>query len=71
MKIAILEQILDTVIDCIKGHTGIEDADDAEMVKEAERLGELLELAKSQGLTDVTFHYSKGANDGNKTRNKD
>ena len=60
MKIAILEQILATAIDCVMGHTGIEDADDAAVVAEAERLGELLELAKSQGLTDVTFHYSKG-----------
>ena len=60
MKIETLELILDTAITCIKGHTGIEDADDAEVITEAERLGELLEFAKSQGQTDVSFQYSQG-----------
>ena len=61
MKIKTLEMILDTAIDCIKGHTGIEDTDDAKVVEEAKRLGELLELARSQGQTDVSFQYSKGS----------
>ena len=60
MKIETLEMILDTAITCIKGHTGIEDSDDAEVVNEAEQLWELLELAKSHGQTDVAFQYSKG-----------
>ena len=60
MKIETLERILDTAITCIQEHTGIEDTDAAEGVSEAERLASLLELAKSQGMTDVRFQYSKG-----------
>ena len=62
MKIAILEQILDTAVTSLKGHTGYDaGSEDAKVVAEAERLWSLLELAKSQGQTDVTFQYSKGA----------
>lgn len=39
MKIETLELILDTAIMCIKGHTGIEDNNDTEVVNEAQRLG--------------------------------
>ena len=61
MKIAILEEILDTTVTCLKAHTGYDaGSEDAEVVKEAERLWSILELCKAQGLTDVSFQFTKG-----------
>ena len=61
MKIAILEEILDTTVTCLKAHTGYDaGSEDAEVVKEAERLWSILELCKEQGQTDVSFKFTKG-----------